>query len=122
MGLAAGNRCRGELGFSPPARVPAHREAVVRVATFNVHGWVTPGGAPNADLVADALADCAAEVIALNEVWHPWPAVDPGVGGQGDRQSAHGAAALEGVAARLGMTYAFGQIAPAQAPGGDRLP
>jgi endonuclease/exonuclease/phosphatase family metal-dependent hydrolase len=93
----------------------------VRIATFNVHGWQTPDAKPNVDLVADLLAGCNADVVALNEVWHPFP---PGDSNSGRRASKGNGlpAALVVLAERLGMAYAFGAVAPAETPGGDRIP
>lgn len=71
----------------------------MRVLTYNVHGWQKPGDGPNVDLVAEVIAATAADLVGLNEVFHP------------DGGSAP--AALERLAAQTGMHYAFGATQPA---------
>jgi len=75
----------------------------MRIATYNIHGWLTIDGRPNAALVADVLARTGADVIGLNEVYHPGPL--PGDG------------ALAWLAGRLGMAYAFGACETRPFPG-----
>jgi endonuclease/exonuclease/phosphatase family metal-dependent hydrolase len=70
----------------------------VRVLTYNVHGWLTADGQPNVELVGDVLAAVAPDIVGLNEVFHT-PADPAG-------------AALDVLAARLGMHYAFAATQP----------
>jgi endonuclease/exonuclease/phosphatase family metal-dependent hydrolase len=74
---------------------------MMKVLTYNVHGWLTPdGGGANVDLLAEVIAGTDADLVGLNEVFHPWhtPA----------------GPALKVLADSLGMTYAFGQTLPAE--------
>lgn len=71
----------------------------MKVLTYNVHGWQSPEGGANLDLVAEVIAASAADVVGLNEVFHP-------VGAMGD-------APLSILAAQLNMAYAFGPTQPA---------
>jgi endonuclease/exonuclease/phosphatase family metal-dependent hydrolase len=81
----------------------------VKALTYNVHGWRTPGDALNVDtkqprFVASVIAATGADLVGLNEVFHPFPTPD--------------GPALEALAKRLGMVYAFGPAQPsAPAPG-----
>ncbi|MGE5601973.1 MAG: endonuclease/exonuclease/phosphatase family protein, partial [Nitrososphaerales archaeon] len=70
----------------------------MRVLTYNVHGWQKPEGGANVELVAQAIAATAADVVGLNEVFYPEGSSAP--------------PALEQVAARLDMHYAFGATQP----------
>jgi len=79
----------------------------MKVLTYNVHGWRTAEGAPNVALVAEVIAASGADVVGLNEVFHPQPA------GQPASQPAEASALLD-LAARLGMHWAFGPTQPAQ--------
>lgn len=71
----------------------------MRILTYNVHGWRTADDRPNLDGVAAAIAASAADIIGLNEVFHP---AGPGEG-----------APLANLAARLGLHYVFGPARPA---------
>lgn len=72
----------------------------MRVLTFNIHGWRTPDGAPNLDAVGDVIAAAGADIVGLNEVYHPRvPRAQTPAGGS---------APLEALAARLGMYSLFG--------------
>ncbi len=44
---------------------------MMRVVTYNIHGWRTTDDRPNLDLVASVLADTQADIIGLNEVFYP---------------------------------------------------
>jgi endonuclease/exonuclease/phosphatase family metal-dependent hydrolase len=79
----------------------------VKVLTYNIHGWLTPDTTPNLDLVTAVIAASGADLIGLNEVFHPYPTA------QGP--------ALEVLARRLGMAYAFGATV-ATDPRPDALP
>lgn len=70
----------------------------MKVLTYNVHGWQAPAGGSNLDLVTEVLAASAADVVGLNEVFHPAGATDD--------------SALSILAARLGMAYVFGATQP----------
>ncbi len=71
----------------------------MKVLTYNVHGWRTAEGAPNVTQVAEVIAASGADLVGLNEVFHPQPVGTP---------------ALLDLAARLGMHWAFGPTQPAQ--------
>ncbi len=84
----------------------------MKVLTYNIHGWLTPDGAANLDLVAEVIAASGADLVGLNEVFHPWPAGD--------------GPTLAALAQRLGMVYAFGPTlvegqSPRNAPYGNAL-
>lgn len=68
----------------------------MKVLAYNIHGWCTPQGLPNLDLLAQVIADSGADLVGLNEVFHPMPT------GEG------GGPALAVLAGRLGMSFAFG--------------
>lgn len=68
----------------------------MRIVTYNIHGWRTAEGTPNLDAVTDVLRAIDADIIGLNEVFHPRPA-------PGETQPA-----LEALAARLEMHFVFG--------------
>jgi endonuclease/exonuclease/phosphatase family metal-dependent hydrolase len=80
----------------------------MKVLTYNVHGWLTPdGGASNVERLAEVIAATGADLVGLNEVFHPWGApLGP---------------ALRVLADCLGMSYAFGPTLPAQ-PAPDDIP
>lgn len=75
----------------------------MRVLTYNLHGWRTIDDQPNFDLVADLLKRSDADVIGLNEVYHPARAATD--------------SALGWLAGQLGMSYAFGACEPRRIPG-----
>ena len=65
----------------------------MRVLTYNIHGWRAPDGASNVDALAEVIAEARADLVGLNEVFHPLSAPD--------------GSALHLLAERLGMSYAF---------------
>ena len=69
---------------------------MMRVVTYNIHGWRTTDDRPNLDLVASVLADTQADIIGLNEVFYP--------------RVVEGAdePALAALASRLNMQFVFG--------------
>lgn len=71
----------------------------MKVLTYNVHGWQSPGGGSNLALIAEAIAASDADVVGLNEVFHPAGAMDE--------------TPLSVLATRLNMAYAFGSTQPA---------
>src|SRR4051794_32437561 len=75
---------------------PAPSKSPMRVLTYNIHGWRTVAGLPNLHAVAEVLAATQADLVGLNEVYYP--------------RVVEGAseAALEALAARLGMYFVFG--------------
>ena len=78
----------------------------MKVLTYNIHGWRTPdGSALNIDLLVAVIAATGADLVGLNEVFHPLPAPDGAV--------------LEALARRLGMSFAFGLTQPALSAPGD---
>lgn len=68
----------------------------MRIVTYNIHGWRTAEGNPNLDAVTDVLRAIDADIIGLNEVFHPRVV-------SGDVRPA-----LEALAARLQMHFVFG--------------
>ena len=63
VGLA---RTRGDRGL-----LTLRMELTLKVLTYNVHGWRTPADRSNLDLLADVIADSGADLVGLNEVFHP---------------------------------------------------
>jgi len=66
----------------------------MRVLTYNIHGWQAPDGTFNPERLAEVIEASGADLVGLNEVFHPYP-TDAGP-------------ALDWLADRLGMVYAFG--------------
>ncbi len=79
----------------------------MKVLTYNIHGWRAPGPGSgevfNLETLVQVIGDAGADLVGLNEVFHPRPA--------------EGGAALELLSRRLGMRYAFGLTVPS-----DRSP
>jgi endonuclease/exonuclease/phosphatase family metal-dependent hydrolase len=71
---------------------------MMRIVTYNVHGWRTAQNQPNLTGVGDVLARLAPDIVGLNEVYYPR------VVAGSDRP------ALEALAARLGMHFVFGPV------------
>ncbi len=69
---------------------------MMRVVTYNIHGWRTGDGRPNLNQVADVLRATQADIIGLNEVYYPRVV-------EGAEQPA-----LAALAQRLGMHFLFG--------------
>jgi endonuclease/exonuclease/phosphatase family metal-dependent hydrolase len=74
----------------------------MRILTYNIHGWrgPEPECAFNLDMLTQVISDASADVVGLNEVFHPFPA--------------GGDAALTQLATRLDMQYAFGPALSAE--------
>lgn len=70
----------------------------MKVLTYNVHGWQMPAGGANIALVAEVIEAAAPDVVGLNEVFHS--------------AGANPRPALDVLAARLHMHYAFGATQP----------
>lgn len=70
----------------------------MKVLTYNVHGWIAPDGGLNVDRVAEVIRRADADVVGLNEVFHPLPAGD--------------LPALARLAQQLDMQFAFGPTQP----------
>src|SRR5262245_25873992 len=66
---------------------------VMRVLCYNVHGWRTIRGQMNLELLVDLLRRAGADVIGLNEAYHPVPTAS--------------GPALSWLAEQLGMRVAF---------------
>jgi endonuclease/exonuclease/phosphatase family metal-dependent hydrolase len=81
---------------------------LMRILTYNIHGWRTADGQPNLAGVARVIEESRADVVGLNEVFHPRQVA----GADGP--------ALEALARRVGMHFVFGPCLrwPAQ----DQLP
>ncbi len=69
---------------------------MIRILTYNIHGWRTTDGRPSLNAIADLLAATKADIIGLNEVYYPRVVT-------GDTRPA-----LEALASRLGMGFVFG--------------
>jgi len=73
----------------------------MRILTFNIHGWRTADGEPNWQQVTKVVRASGADIIGLNEVYHP--VADP------DRANSYSLSPLlERVADELGMYAVFG--------------
>jgi endonuclease/exonuclease/phosphatase family metal-dependent hydrolase len=72
------------------------KRTLMRILTYNIHGWKTADGQPNLDGVARTIAMTQADIVGLNEVFYPRRT--PG----GDLP------ALEVLAQRLDMHFLFG--------------
>ena len=84
-----------KCAFDFPARFD-YDCRMIRILTYNIHGWLTADGRPNLPLVTEVIAATGADIIGLNEVYYPRVmagAVRP---------------ALEALAAHLGMHFVFG--------------
>ncbi|MEA3336078.1 MAG: endonuclease/exonuclease/phosphatase family protein [Chloroflexota bacterium] len=68
----------------------------MRLLTYNIHGWRGGDGALNLDRLLRIIEASDADIVALNEVFHPFSLPDS------DRT------ALDILADALGMSYAFG--------------
>ncbi len=73
---------------------------LVRLLTFNVHGWRRADGSSNVLGVADVIAATNADIVGINEVFHPQRAADHDL--PADQT------ALAHIAENLGMQYVFG--------------
>ncbi len=69
----------------------------MRVITYNIHGWKRADGTPNLEALAAALRDEQPDLVGLNEVFYPQPVA-----------GSAGKAALEWLAAALGLYWHFG--------------
>lgn len=73
----------------------------MRIGTFNIHGWRTADGLPNWQQVAAVLRATGADIIGLNEVYHPLR--------EAEGPNSHSLPPLlERVADELGMYSIFG--------------
>ncbi len=81
----------------------------MRVMSYNVHGWLTPGGQPNFDAVQRVIAESGADIVGLNEVFHPRMTEGSG-----------GLPVLQALAQALGFHYVFGPCM--RWPATDTLP
>lgn len=64
----------------------------MRVMTYNVHGWMAPDGTANVERIRSVIESTGADVVGLNEVFHPGETNPP----------------LALLAGALGFHYAFG--------------
>ena len=44
---------------------------LMRLLTYNIHGWRTTGGHPNLNAVSALIDQTQADIIGLNEVFYP---------------------------------------------------
>ena len=68
----------------------------MRLLTYNIHGWRTMDDQPNLNALSDVILATEADIVGLNEVFHPRVAAGSDL------------PALEALAERLGMNYVFG--------------
>lgn len=85
---------------------------LVRLLTFNIRGWRTLSGQFNLERVMQVISATDADIVALNEVFHPQRTVDDQLPGD--------TPALTYLAERLGMHYVFGPCL--RWPATDTLP
>jgi endonuclease/exonuclease/phosphatase family metal-dependent hydrolase len=85
---------------------------LVRLLTFNIHGWLTIAGKFNLESVSQVIADTGADIVALNEVFHPQRTADS--------QLPKDMPALTHLAERLDMHPVFGPCL--RWPATDTLP
>lgn len=69
---------------------------MLRVMTYNIHGWRNAAGQPDVAALARIIRSSGADVVALNEVFHPLSAAGSEL------------ALLDELAGELDMGYAFG--------------
>lgn len=69
---------------------------MIRILTYNIHGWLTGDGRPNLNALTDVIAATGADIIGLNEVYYPRV------------MAGNMRPALAALAARLGMHFVFG--------------
>jgi len=80
----------------------------MRIATYNIHGWRTADGLPNWQQVADVLRATGADIIGLNEVYHPLRE-EEGLAREAEGPNSHSLTPLlERVAGELRMHSIFG--------------
>lgn len=85
----------------------------MRILTYNIHGWRTLDGDPNWKQVARVIAATEADIVGLNEVFHPHSLLD-------ELEEDGGKAALPNLAERLDMHFVFGPTV--RWPATDELP
>ncbi|UCC62076.1 MAG: ribonuclease HII [Anaerolineae bacterium] len=85
--------------YAPLKKLAGQTDEAVKVLTYNVHHWRDCDDCLNLGRVVDVIAATGADVVGLNEVFHPLAADG----------RAH--ALLSSMAARLGMAFAFGPTA-----------
>lgn len=79
----------------------------MRILTYNIHGWRASDGLYNLDRIADVIQQAQADIIGLNEVFHPRGIADEPVSMPGGTGSS-APSLLGALAERLGMHYVFG--------------
>ncbi len=83
------------LSFAPLKKLTGETQDTVKVVTYNIHHWHGFDDCLDAARVAQVIAEAGADVVGLNEVFHPLTF----------RGTARGV--LSEMAARLGMAFAF---------------
>lgn len=78
--------------------------SIMRVMTYNIHGWRTTDGQPNLEAVIRLIRTADPDIVGLNEVFHPRSAA----GDTAEAYDTTAAPALETLATELGMAYLFG--------------
>ncbi|MBX2998121.1 MAG: endonuclease/exonuclease/phosphatase family protein [Caldilineaceae bacterium] len=73
---------------------------LARLLTYNIRGWRTLANEFNLEAVAQVIADTGADIVALNEVFHPQR--------KADNRLPENTTALAYLAQRLDMHYVFG--------------
>lgn len=84
------------LSYAPLKKLTGETDEPVRVLTYNIHHWRGSDDRVDVARVAQVVARARADVVGLNEVFHPLTT-------EGQTFEL-----LSGMAARLGMSFAFG--------------
>lgn len=88
------------LSFAPLRKLTGHTGDAIKVLTYNIHHWRGTDDRVDVHRVVRAIAETQADIVGLNEVFHPL--------------SSQGAARdlLSQMAARLGMAFVFSPTNP----------
>lgn len=84
------------LSYAPLRKLTGETDDTVKVLTYNIHHWQGGDGRVDVRRVANVIAEARADVVGLNEVFHPLTSA-------GETRDL-----LSGMAAWLGMAFAFG--------------
>jgi len=84
------------LSFAPLRKLTGETDDTIKILTYNIHHWQGSDDCVDVARVASVIADVGADVVGLNEVFHPLTSA-------GKTRDL-----LSRLAARLGMAFAFG--------------
>jgi ribonuclease HII len=90
------------LSYAPLRKLTGHTDDTIKVLTYNVHHWRGADDRVDVDRVIRAIAETRADVVGLNEVFHPLT-----LRCQGATRDL-----LSRMAARLGMAFVFSPTNP----------